>query len=127
MFFCNALLLNQIYLPTKFRVDISCSFRVMVWTRNLQRTNQPTDQPTADSSIPTKTVFVKGILESAGGQSVGKTNRLTNQPIADSSIPPKTLFVGGMINLMVITIRAILKHSHPSLGLSKKKHVSINQ
>jgi hypothetical protein len=26
-FLCNALLLNEIYLPTKFFVDISCSFK----------------------------------------------------------------------------------------------------
>jgi hypothetical protein len=27
---CNALLHNDIYIPTKFLVDISCSFRVIV-------------------------------------------------------------------------------------------------
>ena len=32
-FLCTALLLNEIYLPTKFLVETSCSFRVMSWTR----------------------------------------------------------------------------------------------
>jgi hypothetical protein len=33
LFFCTAHLLNEIYLPTKFYVDISCCFKVMSWTR----------------------------------------------------------------------------------------------
>jgi len=32
-FLSNALLLNEMYIPTKFLVDISCSFRVMSRTR----------------------------------------------------------------------------------------------
>jgi len=30
---CNATLLNEIYQPTKFLVEISCSFRVIFWTK----------------------------------------------------------------------------------------------
>jgi hypothetical protein len=32
-FFCTALLLNEIYQPTKFLVYTSCCFRVMSWTK----------------------------------------------------------------------------------------------
>ena len=32
-FFCIALIFNEIYLPTKCLVDITCNFRVMSWTK----------------------------------------------------------------------------------------------
>jgi hypothetical protein len=35
-FFCTALQMNKIYLPTKFHVDISYSFRVMSRTKFIQ-------------------------------------------------------------------------------------------
>jgi len=42
MVFYTSLLLNEIYPPTKFEVDISSSFRVMSQTRNLQQTDPQT-------------------------------------------------------------------------------------
>ena len=51
-------LLNKIYLPTQFEDHISRTFRVMFRTRNLQRT----DRPPADSSKPPKTLFLWGII-----------------------------------------------------------------
>jgi hypothetical protein len=45
--------LNELYLPTKFEVDISCTFWVMSRQEICNRLhNQPNDQPPADWSIP---------------------------------------------------------------------------
>ena len=47
-FLCSALLLNKIYLPMKFHVDTTYSFRVMLRTkfRTDKRTNGQTDKQT---------------------------------------------------------------------------------
>ena len=56
-FFYTSLLLNEIYPPTKFEVDISSSFRVMSQTRNLQQT----DPQTTSSLQYTPLNFVCGV------------------------------------------------------------------
>ena len=54
LFLCNALLLIEIYLPIQFQFDTFYSSQVKSRTRNLQRTNCPTDQLTPVYMYPLK-------------------------------------------------------------------------